>query len=314
MSPGADLPPLSSNRATEADAHHRRGRWLREEDRLDEAIDAFRRAIARCPEHVAARFDLGKALVASGAQDAAIEVYRQLLATNPGHPGARHLLAAGTGADPLPRAPDGYVEQLFDDYAHRFDEHLDALNYRAPQLIAAALVAAGTPATATCDVLDAGCGTGLSGVYLRSLARRLVGVDLSSGMLDQARQRGTYDELVHGELTAFLTSASQTFDLIVAADTLVYFGDLGPVLRAAAGALRDRGRLVFTLEQLPGGDEAFRLDGSGRYRHGRGYVARSLAVAGFTSVTHTSGMLRTESGAAVHGDVYLAERPARASA
>ena len=36
-------------------------------------------------------------------------------------------------------------------------------------------------------VLDAGCGTGLCGPLLRPYAKRLVGVDLSSGMLERAR-------------------------------------------------------------------------------------------------------------------------------
>ncbi|MCX4239251.1 class I SAM-dependent DNA methyltransferase [Paraliomyxa miuraensis] len=54
------------------------------------------------------------------------------------------------------------------------------------------------------DVLDAGCGTGLCAPLLRPLARTLVGVDLSGKMLDQARRRGGYDELIEAELTEML--------------------------------------------------------------------------------------------------------------
>ena len=39
------------------------------------------------------------------------------------------------------------------------------------------------------DILDAGCGTGLCGPLLAPYARRLVGVDLSDGMLKHAREK-----------------------------------------------------------------------------------------------------------------------------
>ena len=42
----------------------------------------------------------------------------------------------------------------------------------------------------------------------------------------------------------------------MSADTLVYFGDLEPVLAAAAGALRPNGLFVFTLEHAAGDDAA----------------------------------------------------------
>ena len=47
-------------------------------------------------------------------------------------------------------------------------------------------------------------------------------------MLDHARRKETYTDLVESELTEFLAHSSKAFDVIVAADTLVYFGDLAP--------------------------------------------------------------------------------------
>ena len=100
------------------------------------------------------------------------------------------------------------------------------------------------------DVLDAGCGTGLCGPLLAPYARRLVGVDLSTGMLKQAEAKNVYDQLYKVELTAYLRDCPGEFDVIVSADTLVYFGPLESVARAAAGALRPGGRLIFTVEAL----------------------------------------------------------------
>ena len=51
------------------------------------------------------------------------------------------------------------------------------------------------------DVLDAGCGTGLCGVLVAPFARRLVGVDLSDGMLAHAGDKNIYHALIRAELT-----------------------------------------------------------------------------------------------------------------
>ena len=68
-------------------------------------------------------------------------------------------------------------------------------------------------------------------------------------MVEKARARQVYDELIVAELTAHLQSAAGTYDLIAAADTLVYFGDLQPVCAAAAGGC---GRAVYSLSPSKG--------------------------------------------------------------
>ena len=50
-------------------------------------------------------------------------------------------------------------------------------------------------------------------------------------MIEKARARQVYDDLIVAELTAYLQSAAGSYDLIASADTLVYFGDLRPVCR-----------------------------------------------------------------------------------
>jgi len=151
------------------------------------------------------------------------------------------------------------------------------------------------------DVLDAGCGTGLCGPLLVPYARRLVGVDLSEGMLALAKAKHVYDALIQRELTDHLRDHPAAFDVIVSADTLVYFGDLGSVIAAAAGALRPNGLFIFTLEHAVGvSDINWRLELHGRYSHARPYVERVLTVAGLQPWI-TPAELRMESGAPVAG-------------
>src|SRR5699024_10679782 len=136
------------------------------------------------------------------------------------------------------------------------------------------------PESECLDMLDAGCGTGLCAPLLRAHASHLVGVDLSSGMIEKARQRGGYDELVVAELTAFMQDRPASFDVIVSADTLIYFGDLTPVMHAASQALRPGGRLAFTLEAAADDTAQIVLGPSGRYQHGRDHLLHVLDQAG----------------------------------
>jgi predicted TPR repeat methyltransferase len=153
-------------------------------------------------------------------------------------------------------------------------------------------------------ILDAGCGTGLCGPKLRPYACRLSGVDLSPGMLEKARARDCYDELVCAELTAFLHNPPGTYDVIACVDTLCYFGDLGAVLQHAAGALRRDGRLIFTVESSDDDDAAdFQLEYSGRYSHREDYLHRALEAAGFAVDSMQPAHLRLEGGHPVQGRV-----------
>ena len=189
------------------------------------------------------------------------------------------------------------------------DAKLAKLSYRAPALVAEMLADANVGASRTLDVLDAGCGTGLCGPLVAPYARRLVGVDLSERMIDQARARNVYDELVRGELSAYLRDFTGAFDVIVSADTLVYFGPLEEVVAAAENALRAGGRLVFTVEELRGaGREAeWSISPNGRYRHGRAYVERVLAAASLRSEI-VPAELRLEAGESVAGLVVRAAK------
>ena len=160
------------------------------------------------------------------------------------------------------------------------------------------------------DVLDAGCGTGLCGPLVAHYARRLVGVDLSERMIAQAQARNVYDELVKGELTAYLGGSNGAFDVIVSADTLVYFGPLEAVVRASENALRPGGRLIFTVEELVGAgrEPGYSISTTGRYRHSRAYLERVLGHASLRPEI-VAAELRLEAGDPVPGLVVRATKP-----
>ena len=114
-----------------------------------------------------------------------------------------------------PARGDDYVRYSFDHFARTFDKKLETLEYRAPELVAAEVAKAFGEPRAKLDTIDAGCGTGWCGPLLKPYARRLVGVDLSPAMLEKARGRAVYDDLIEAELTAhFEAAAAESCDLI----------------------------------------------------------------------------------------------------
>jgi predicted TPR repeat methyltransferase len=291
-----------------ADAYGNLGNALKKVGRLHDALTAYRQAIELKPKDGPAHLSLGSALYGAGRVDEAASVYQHWLALEPDSSIATHMLAACTGEGVPERASDAFVARTFDAFAGSFDKVLHRLEYRAPELVVAELATDIPAADGSLDVLDAGCGTGLCGPLLKPYASRLVGVDLSPGMLRKASGREVYSELIESELTAFMEGNPAAFDVIASADTLVYFGALDAVFAAAATALSAGGWLVFSLEREADESlaEGFRLNPHGRYSHTETYVRRMLKEAGLSLHRVTYDVLRKEAAKPVSGLVVLA--------
>lgn len=214
-----------------------------------------------------------------------------------------YLEAAETGSTPPERSADAYVSALFDLYAPSFDDSLRGfLAYRAPERLMDAVRAA-LGDRRELDVLDLGCGTGLAGPLLRPLARRLEGIDLSTGMLAKARERGVYDVLRAGEITSELGASTAFHDLIVAVDVLVYFGALEVLFERAARRLAPGGLFAFTVEK--GAEPGYRLQPSARYAHHLDYLRSCARTAGLRPVVEREDPLRRQAGQPVIGHVVV---------
>lgn len=294
------------------DACHNYANLLRTQKRYEEAEYFFRKAIRYMPQHAKAYEHLAKSLHEAGKRDEALEVLQEWLHFSPDHPVPKHILASFQETAAPDRAADDYVRQVFDGFAATFDTLLlNNLKYQAPQLIGETLRRLLPEPERQYQVLDAGCGTGLCGKEVRPYANKLVGVDLSSGMLKRARKLSLYDELVEAELTQFLEDHVGKYDLIVSADTLVYFGDLERVFRAAYQALRPHGYLAFTLEHADEKDAPAgqRINPHGRYSHTRGYVTGTLEKAGLIVQILNDVHLRMERDVPVPGMLVIATSP-----
>ena len=287
------------------------GVCLRDEGDIEGAMESLRASVVNQPDYFRSYEALATLLYRLDRVSEAAEVYREWATREPANPTARHMAAATSQQNVPARAADEYVRSLFDGSAKSFDADLERLGYRAPKLVADALTtvllspSVGTPVVGT--LLDAGCGTGLCGPLLRTRSVSLVGVDLSAQMIERARGRGCYDELVVAELSAFMQSRADAFDAIVSADTLVYFGALEEPLAAARVALQAGGWFVFTLERKAVESEAeYGLGAHGRYWHAENYVQRAVVSAGFAIEVLARETLREERGEPVAGLLVVA--------
>ncbi len=275
-----------------------------QEEQIDSAIDWYRKAIATSPQFSAAHNNLCILLKQSGRREEAIVAYRQALEANPDNETARHMLSAQLG-ETTESAPPGYVRALFNGYSRRFEKHLnDALEYRTPSALLNLWTRSHPCPPMLQNLVDLGCGTGLAGMQFRDHARRLVGLDLSSGMIAEARKKQIYDELQESEIIEFLSDHPDTFDGFLAADVFNYFGNLHPLFEGICRASRKQGAwLIFSVESLSG--SGYQLGPHGRFAHSNKYVHTLAQQTGLEVFAHHQENLRKEKGQWVEGLVYI---------
>jgi predicted TPR repeat methyltransferase len=265
---------------------------------------------------------MGHALSSLGRHAEAAQAYAEALKLGPDDPYVRHLVAAAGILPSAPRAPAEYLQAVFDGYADRFEAHLISLGYRVPGLLRAEL--ARHPAVLAGEVvgpaLDLGCGTGFVAVALSDMPiSPLVGIDVSSQMLQAAAAKQLYAELHNADFMNFLAEDTRRWRLIIAADVLVYFGALAEVLAAAYSRLVPTGWFALSLEELLPGVEGqasagagWALQCQGRYAHGFDFVAEAARAAGFAVRVLQRQTIRFEAGRPVPGMLVVLERPSHA--
>jgi predicted TPR repeat methyltransferase len=288
-----------------ADRRFAMAETYREEKDYAGAADLYEQVLELTPEWAAAWMALGEMQEKLEQREKAAAAFSRVLAFDPGDELGASLHLARLGGRAPTTAPASYVRSLFDQYADRFDSHLtEKLAYRAPALLAEAV--AGLRSTTFDHTIDLGCGTGLCGAIFREQTRTLTGVDLAPKMIAEAAAKTIYDRLEVADLVPFLAAEPQaSADLLLAADVLVYIGDLAPLFAGAASVLASGGLFAFTVQRGEGG---YMLGSDLRYAHAPIYVAATAAAAGFRIVHSDPVSTRKDAGRDVPGLVVVAER------
>ncbi len=297
-------------------AHNNLGNLLRGKGLTDAAVACYRHAAAADPGFALGHYNLANILKDQGFREQALDAYRTVLKLAPDHAYAAHMVAALSG-ETTDIAPRAFVQEVFDSYAHRFEDHLEgALEYRVPEMMRNAVdrAAAGNGAAQNSGfrhALDLGCGTGLVAKHFHDRVERFHGVDLSPKMLEEARRKDLYDELDEADILEFLAngrSRATDYDLALAGDVFIYVGDLDPVFAGLQRCLAPDGLFAFSIERCEAAP--YELRTSGRYAQSADYIHRLAPLHGFTVEIEEPITIRKEQDAAVEGALFVLSRNA----
>lgn len=229
----------------------------------------------------------------------------------PDNPIMRHMCCAIRNIQELPTTDLSYIRGLFDGFASSFDEILYELDYTVPGLIAEFLKdTLKTKLFKKRRILDLGCGTGLCAAAVKKIFPNedFYGVDISEKMLDFAGRKDIYKELYLDDIVSFLSGAEVPYHVMTAGDVLTYTGDLKPLFRLIAGALKADGLFCFSISRNTENQSDYFLTPSGRFVHSITYVRRLLKYCGFEVLRQEEAVLRREGSKDVDGFVILARK------
>jgi predicted TPR repeat methyltransferase len=273
----------------------------------DEAIRQYDNLLSQEPDNTDILLDRMLAYINTDQTALAQQDAERLVALDPENETHRYYAAMLKGETPSTQ-PASVVTRLFDTSAAQFDQHLvGSLQYTLPQDVAQWIL--DWYPDKKVDVLDLGCGTGLLGAKLGPLQGVIVGVDLSTRMIEKAARHGVYAQFNQvNVLDALQATPESHYDVITALDVLIYVGDLSTVIPNAHRILTPGGRFVFSCEAAPQKVKTFALQSTQRFVHQQDHVNKLLQAAGFSDIQFETRVLRLEAGEPVQGFVVTAEK------
>ena len=138
------------------------------------------------------------------------------------------------------------LAERYDEWAESYDKELEEdYGWQIPRLIADELSGL-TPVNAR--ILDAGAGTGLVGQFLGSLGySNLVAMDLSSEMLNKAREKDVYQEFHQMDMGETLDFPDDSFDAVVCAGVLTFSHAPAKSLYEMVRVTKPGGHILYSL-------------------------------------------------------------------
>ncbi len=244
------------------------------------------RAHAADPTRADFAVGVAKALVGRRDYELAHRMGRRALALDPGQielrkvmEGIRSILYARSQG----RADPVYLGRTYDDMGPRLKPNPYAKRLRA--WVEPLLPEIGRAAARR--LLDIGCGTGPIGDEFHTLCTDLTGCDMSERSLQIAASKGRYRRLVRVDILDFLRAEpSENYELVTAAGSFCYFGDLSELLNLSRKVLTNGGLLAFTTfrSALPEPERDLQSEVFGIFKHSEIYVERASTSADFSLV------------------------------
>lgn len=247
---------------------------------------------------------LMRSLRRQGKLSEALQLVETLLAQYPDR-APLHYFRAMIRSESPDRAPAEYIAALYDGFAELYNHHMRrVVSYRIPEQMADMITGLSfLSGRKKLSMLDLGCGTGLAAAALKDMTGYRVGIDLSEKMLERARATHLYDMLYALDMMECMPGIERTFDLVVAAESLMYMGRLAPFFSAARNVLAVQGVLVFSLETQDGID-TFRLQANGCFVFSVRHVLALAKEEGYELLDQEEIVVRIEQVTPIYGTLF----------
>ena len=316
-------------------ARHNLADLLYREKRIPEALEQYRYILSRYPDNTAALYNLAVILEETADYAEAAGLYFRILLKPNAPKGIEWRLSdtlAALSEQNMKLAKDftkgwlknfpndvvanhlwaafhqkkeknilSYVQKLYDDFADTYNDKMVELKATALSEIEACL-----PVDSKRDILDLGCGTGQFGVKYPHRYSSLVGVDISEGMLEKARQTNRYTRLVRQDIEAYLQQSSDQYDLITALEVLGYLPEIQPLFIRVFDHLKPGGFFAFSVELSP--ENKTILSPNGRYLYIMKDIYRAVRQKSWKIVTERKINLRREKKSYADGVIMILKK------
>lgn len=303
-------------------AEYNYGVLEQEKNNYTKAIEHYTKSLKINPKLFASCYNIASIYHKLKDYNNAAIHYQQALNIKPDDQSCKYLLACisenHNAQIKIPeKSPNKYIENLFDSYANNFEQELiEKLDYKTPELLYKLFIN-NINIKNNYNILDLGCGTGLIGEYFNKISNNIIGIDLSSNMLEIAKKKNIYSNLIKAELEYFLEQNNINkiinniyLDLIILADVLVYFGDLNNIFNKLSDIKHNK-YILFSIELLElekDSNNNYKLNQTGRYTHNINYIKNLISTYKYNIIEYKQVNLRKQANIPVTGLIFLLER------
>ena len=275
---------------------------LKAQGKNTKAINFLLKASKIDPNSAKIYFNLAETYLSSGDKKNTIECLNKTIEIDPNHIGAKFKknILLGNFFGKIPR---NYLERHFDNYSETFDEHLiKTLQYNVPTVLSQIINSKYPEDYKFDNILDLGCGTGLCGLRINKSYKKLVGLDISKHMLLKAKEKLIYTDLFHLDIIDYCNSTKDKYELIIAGDVLIYFGDLHELFKTSFSVMQNGARFLFSIEVQNLGK--YKAQINGRFTHSFSYIKRLCKEHGFFIEFVQDIFIRKENNKSVDGKIF----------
>ena len=255
----------------------------------EEALALFFKALSAQPNRDEISINISETLTLLAEKDKkkAQEIAANWLNSYPNNVFARHWSKTDGNSSQ-------YSQKLFDNFAETYEQTLKNINYALPQELENII---GHPEG---TILELGCGTGLIAQKLKTPQNSFIGIDISEKMIEKAKAKHIYKELITADILPWLQKNPPKVDLIIAADVFCYFADLEDIIKFCTP-----NRLCFSVEKT--NNYPYEKQSNGRYKHHEKYISNLLNKYGYYKVKQKLITLRQENGKYVEGLIFTTQ-------